>query len=250
MIEQVLGTAGCDVTLVANGQQALDTLAARTFDIVLMDVNMPVLNGVDAARLYRFASRGRVRTPIVALTADATDDARRRCLEAGMDECLTKPLDPRALLALITRLTSPEPLEGSATAPAELDGAPRRTKGATLDENALAMLDSLGGPDFAATIAEQFVADGRALMAEIRAAIRAADADAFGDRTHALRSAAANVGAQAVFQLCLGWRSATEAELREHGPAMARALSRELRRAEAALGARTATRGGRQVNQR
>ena len=109
VIERMLQTAGHAVTLVGNGEQALDALEADTFDVVLMDVNMPVMDGLDAVKLHRFATSGRDPTPFVALTADATDETRRQCDDAGVAAFLTKPVDMEELLALIDRLACPKP---------------------------------------------------------------------------------------------------------------------------------------------
>jgi CheY-like chemotaxis protein len=87
------------VTEVTTGNDAVKTMAAGSFDLLLTDVHMPGMDGVDAARAIRAheARDGRSRTPIVALTADALDDGRRACLDAGMDGFLTKPVDPAEL---------------------------------------------------------------------------------------------------------------------------------------------------------
>src|SRR5262245_2165551 len=114
VIAKILERAGHTMRLVDNGEGALDALEEGTFDIVLMDVNMPVMNGIEATKLYRFASLGAPHVPIVALTADATAEARTRCEEAGMDACLTKPIEPARLLDLIDGLVPQR--AGAATA--------------------------------------------------------------------------------------------------------------------------------------
>jgi two-component system sensor histidine kinase RpfC len=97
VIAKILDRAGHRVTLVDNGEAALDMLEMQEFDLVLMDVNMPVMNGIEATKLYRFAALGRPHVPVVALTADATEEVARRCEEAGMDACITKPIEPNRL---------------------------------------------------------------------------------------------------------------------------------------------------------
>ena len=101
VIAKILERAGHDVHLVDNGERALDALNERAIDVALMDVNMPVMNGIEATKLYRFASLGRKRVPIIALTADASPEMRRRCEDAGMDSCVTKPIEPARLLGII-----------------------------------------------------------------------------------------------------------------------------------------------------
>jgi CheY-like chemotaxis protein len=100
----LLTREGCSVEHVTGGEAALDAASRGGFDLVLMDVRMPGLSGVDAARALR--ERG-VKTPVVALTANAFEDDRRTCLAAGMDDFLVKPLSPEALRRALTRWTGP-----------------------------------------------------------------------------------------------------------------------------------------------
>ena len=104
VIGKILERAGHDFKIVANGEEFLDVLKVETFDIALLDLHMPVMGGVEAAKLSRFMSPGSPRMPIVALTADATPEARAECEEAGMDACLTKPIDTRKLFDLFEAL--------------------------------------------------------------------------------------------------------------------------------------------------
>jgi CheY-like chemotaxis protein len=104
----LLARLGHRPTLVANGAQAVESwLAARAagepYDLVLMDVHMPEMDGIEAARRIRAAetAAGGARTPIVALTANAFSDEREACLAAGMDAFLTKPLDRERLAELL-----------------------------------------------------------------------------------------------------------------------------------------------------
>jgi len=98
----LLKRQGCEVERVATGEEALAALARAGFDLVLMDVRMPGMDGLQATRIYR--TRGG-RTPVIALTANAFDEDRRACAEAGMDDFLTKPLDVAALRAAVARWT-------------------------------------------------------------------------------------------------------------------------------------------------
>jgi two-component system, cell cycle response regulator DivK len=97
-----LSRAGHVVTAVADGAAAVDAALASPPDIVLMDLSMPVMGGLDATRALRAAG---FASPVVALTAHAMDSAREACREAGCDGFATKPVDFVALLATITELT-------------------------------------------------------------------------------------------------------------------------------------------------
>ncbi|MEE4249565.1 MAG: ATP-binding protein, partial [Alcanivoracaceae bacterium] len=103
--EHMLTAAGVDVTCAGNGDEALQKLAAGRFDCVLMDVQMPVMDGLEAVRRYRESERlsGSGHLPIIALTANALIGERERCIEAGMDDYLAKPFQRRKLLTLLAR---------------------------------------------------------------------------------------------------------------------------------------------------
>jgi CheY-like chemotaxis protein len=109
VIKTLLGKHGVQMTLVGDGQQALDALtvdqSVKPFDLVLMDLQMPVLDGYSATRQLRAweAQTGRTRLPVVALTAGAFEDDRQHCLDAGMDAVLTKPLAMDQLQATLAR---------------------------------------------------------------------------------------------------------------------------------------------------
>jgi signal transduction histidine kinase/CheY-like chemotaxis protein len=101
----LLERAGHAVEVVADGVEALEAARQARHDLVLLDMRMPRLDGPGAARAIRALEGPARRVPIAALTADAGEDERQTCLQAGMDDFLTKPLDPRQLEALVTRLT-------------------------------------------------------------------------------------------------------------------------------------------------
>jgi CheY-like chemotaxis protein len=96
----LLRREGAEVCCVTSGEAALEAMAADAFDLVLMDVRMPGVGGIEAARRLRAR---RDETPIVALTADAFEDDRRACFDAGMDDFLVKPLSPEALRLALSR---------------------------------------------------------------------------------------------------------------------------------------------------
>jgi CheY-like chemotaxis protein len=102
LAKALLGREGCEVDHAIDGAEAISAVAVSTYDLILMDMRMPGLSGEDTARKLRAEG---LRTPIVALTANAFDDDRQACLAAGMDDFLVKPLSPDALRAALTRWT-------------------------------------------------------------------------------------------------------------------------------------------------
>lgn len=102
----LLEELGLQVELVSDGQQAVDAAARRRFDLILMDMQMPQLNGIEAARAIRRGGLNR-HTAIVALTANAFDEDRQRCLEAGMNDFIAKPISPQELPGRLLALLDP-----------------------------------------------------------------------------------------------------------------------------------------------
>lgn len=107
----MLGKLGCEVVVAAHGGEALEQLEQGTFDLVLMDCNMPVMDGYEASRRIRQSGRW-PDLPIVALTANAMPEERERCRAAGMNDYLAKPFRREELLALIDHWVPPAPAEG------------------------------------------------------------------------------------------------------------------------------------------
>lgn len=240
VIVKILERIGHKTTVVDNGEAALDALAERDFDLVLMDVNMPVMNGIEAAKLYRFAALGRKHVPIVALTADATTDVSARCAEAGIDACLSKPIEPARLVEAIERLTRSE---GEAAAvsmqeagePAPLQPETEPDVADAIDRQKLEELRRLGGAAFVDDLAMQFIDDSADVLAEVAAAVRSGDVQAFREQAHALRSGAANIGASGIYAMCLAWREVDAATLAGEGERFVRELEREFARVRVAL---------------
>jgi CheY-like chemotaxis protein len=100
-----LSPLGYILTEAQNGLEAIAIAATRPFDLILMDMQMPVMNGLDATVRIRDGDGPNRKTPIVALTADAFDDSRDAWIEAGADAFLTKPINPELLVSTVDRLT-------------------------------------------------------------------------------------------------------------------------------------------------
>jgi CheY-like chemotaxis protein len=95
---------GHRVDPVANGKEAIEALQRADYDVVLMDVHMPEMDGIEAAGRIRALPGRPAKTPIIAVTANIMDDDRKRCLAAGMDDFLSKPIAPDALFEVLVRV--------------------------------------------------------------------------------------------------------------------------------------------------
>ena len=107
VVEAMLGRLGCQVEVAPDGAAACDAAARGRYDLILMDCHMPVMDGFEATRRIREheAQRRAAHTPIVALTADALAGDRERCLQAGMDDYMTKPVSTATLASVVERWT-------------------------------------------------------------------------------------------------------------------------------------------------
>ncbi|TVR82932.1 MAG: response regulator [Rhodospirillales bacterium] len=106
--ERILQHAGHRPHMVADGEEALEALEESTFDLLIVDINMPGISGLDLIKLCRITRLGEPRLPIVALSADATPEMQAACIEAGADQYLTKPVEARKLLEVVASLAPPE----------------------------------------------------------------------------------------------------------------------------------------------
>ena len=89
-----------------DGQLALEHLRRNKYDLVFMDMHMPVMDGIEATSIWRSEENSSERTPIIALTANVSEVDRQKCLDAGMDEFLTKPVSPERLTGIVGRFTA------------------------------------------------------------------------------------------------------------------------------------------------
>jgi two-component system sensor histidine kinase/response regulator len=193
LASSILQGAGHNAILVVNGREAVDAVERERFDVVLMDVQMPVMGGFEATRLIREmeAGSGR-RMPIIAVTAHAMKGDKEACFEAGMDGFVPKPIQSAKLLEMLDRLgtgSMPETKARAATAGIGYSDA--------LDEVALMKLVE-GNRELAGELAELFLEDLEPRVTEITAAVAERDADRLRAGAHALRGSAGTLKAEIV----------------------------------------------------
>jgi len=192
MLVLLLERRGHVAAVASGGEEALERLGEEGVDLVFMDCQMPGLDGYETARRWRRREKGRAHVPIVAVTAHAMVGDRDKCLQAGMDDYLTKPLGADALDSTLVRWL------GAATSPAE--PAPRIDPGGAVD---LSVLAEDFPPDVARDLAERFLVDAAADVEAVTAARTAGDAAAAREAAHRLRSGCLAVGARALNEAAL-----------------------------------------------
>jgi len=191
----LLDRMGHSAHFVENGLEALQAVQEHDFDIVLMDVHMPVMDGIAATEAIRKLDTPLCTLPIVALTADAYADTRARCLSAGMDDVLVKPLGMPELEALFERRfgPGPSPATGQARATPHVD-----TGMTLLDPAVLARLIELMPRAEAARLYESLLTQAGDATERMRRALREADTDELRRVSHGLKGAALNLGLHAL----------------------------------------------------
>ncbi len=196
LARKLLENMGALVTLAETGEAAVAQLASTRFDIVLMDCQMPILDGYEATRKIRAGSAGEAAraVPIIALTANALSGDRERCLEAGMNEYLAKPIDPRALRTLLERLLKSGSGSAVVEAPLAVVDDSKTDPTALFDFGALR--NRLGGDDeFLCELIGVFVASMEERIIALLAAANRGQAASVTAEAHAIKGAASNIDA-------------------------------------------------------
>jgi CheY-like chemotaxis protein/HPt (histidine-containing phosphotransfer) domain-containing protein len=187
---RLLERLGFGADVVWNGREALEALERRRYDVVLMDVQMPELDGLDASRQICERWPAETRPRIIAMTANAMPEDREACLAAGMDDYVAKPIRPEELAKALKRV-QPRRADG------DDDGA-----GSAIDAAALANLRELGGDEFVAEVLDTFLGEAPGLVAALRIALDGNDADELRRAAHTLKSNGSTFGAAAFAELC------------------------------------------------
>lgn len=191
VVVRILRNGGHDVYAVENGRQALEAYERESFDAVLLDVQMVELDGVEVSRIIRSRERGTTRhIPIVASTALLREEEKRRCIEAGMDAFLAKPVEPDHLYDLLERVA------GDLTVSTGVPNPPQITHDdAALDREAL-FRRAEGDLALVAELARMFLEDYPKTMNELHDAVLARDGDRVRRLLHRLSGSLETLGAQ------------------------------------------------------
>jgi len=194
VIARILERAGHHSRLVNNGQELLEALEHRSYDVIIVDMQMPEVGGLEAYKLYRFAHPGDDATPFIMVTANASSEARRACKDVGIQYFLTKPVSSVKLLDAISRATA---LNSDATADStgEEPADPNTENEPILDYGLVREVIELA-PDgeFLNRLLRNLEHDGTRLIAGMRAAINSRDSIEFRQLAHALKGSAINLG--------------------------------------------------------
>jgi CheY-like chemotaxis protein/HPt (histidine-containing phosphotransfer) domain-containing protein len=237
----MLEGAGLSLDLVESGLQAVEAVRSTDYDLILMDWQMPGMDGLEAAEMIRReeAGRARRRVPIVALTAHATKEDEARCLSAGMDGFLTKPFSEAQLSSLLKQWL-PRNQSGSDTTGTQrpFPSAPPAATD-TIDPGALEKLRALQRPgqqDILAKIVAAYLHDSPTTISAIRHAVMQRDFQPLFQGAHRLKSSSAFLGAARLVELCARLETIGAAGQGDDLPSLVAGLEAEYERVVKALG--------------
>ncbi len=218
----LLGRLGQQADVVENGREALEALEREPYDVVLMDVQMPELDGLEATRRIRdrFGPDG---PTIIAMTANAMEGDREKCLAAGMDDYLSKPIRPDDLERALARCRP--------------RGAHEALDHETLDRLASSLGGGDAGREAVAELVDAFLDDGAVQMATLRGAVERGDSEEAHRAAHTLKSNGATFGAQPFSELCRELEALGRRGELEPAPALVERAEEEWGRVREALGA-------------
>ena len=210
----VLNGMGLRADAVSNGAEALAALNAAPYDLVLMDVHMPEVDGLEATRRIRDAESGSAtefRLPVIALTASAMREDRENCLQAGMDDFVSKPLARRALAEVLARWLPSEGGDSENTTTASDDASPAVSASSIFDMAELLdrMADDRG---LAEEILDSFLQEMPQQIQRLKTCVEAGQTNEVAESAHSIRGASASVSGKALQSLALEIEQAARTE--------------------------------------
>jgi two-component system sensor histidine kinase/response regulator len=197
----MLENLGYRADVAANGKEAVDSISRISYSAVLMDVQMPEMDGYEATAAIRKSEEGaRRRTPVIAMTANAMKGDREKALQAGMDDYIPKPVKLEELEVILAHWVSPEQ-EHASTGDSHKAITPQESE-EFLDRQVIANLRELGGPEMLSELAEMFLEELRSAMDSLKRAVEEGDAQAVERTAHTLKGSSGNMGARKIAWLC------------------------------------------------
>jgi two-component system sensor histidine kinase RpfC len=225
----LLESAGYRVVTAADGDEALDRLAAQDFAVVLLDLHMPGMSGLDVLKAYRFMSKPETRAKVVMLSADTTPKLMQESIDAGANAYLMKPIDREKLLRTLLSVVDGKGQGARLTD----DESPTED---VLDAGLLNRLAELSpSAGFMQNLINGFIGEADDLMTRIDAAVAEHNFKAFADNVHALKGSAGNIGAVELFRECSRLKGVSEEVMVDKGSRLIAPVQASLERTRQAL---------------
>ncbi len=231
---EILEDMGCGVDIAVDGKEALEKLELSPYDAVLMDCQMPEMDGFEAtARIRKREEEGGAHIPIIAMTANAMQGDRERCLAAGMDDYIAKPVDPGKIKACLLRWVQGV-VEPAPSAPSE---APPSSESRLEPEPLRMMMDlqNSSGSNLLEKALDRFFTETPQRISVMREALAQSDSNELEHVAHALRGSSATLGATGMSELCENLEAQAEEKKLENAAALIENLEKEYKLVKAEL---------------
>ncbi|MFH2005538.1 MAG: ATP-binding protein [bacterium] len=243
----ILGRLGYRADVAANGLEVLDALQRQTYDVILMDVQMPEMDGLEASRIIVETYPADRRPRIIAMTAGALSEDRERCQAAGMDDFVSKPVRVEELTEALRRCervsggsdgAAEAGADDAAAAPPAAAPGPHAARAAPADPVPpvnLAHLNALGPPDLVRELIQIYLEDAPDLLRGVQQAVEATDATAVQRAAHGLKGCCANLGIERLAELSFTLERAGQAAVLDDVAEMLHELESEFDRVKSYL---------------
>ncbi|MCG7990330.1 MAG: ATP-binding protein [Candidatus Thiodiazotropha lotti] len=220
VVKKILELQGHQIEVVSHGQEAIELLKSETFDLAILDLQMPDIGGIDIIKAYRLMQKQGAAIPFVILTANATREAAEECEAIGVEAYLTKPVRSAHLLDVVKGILGGDSTEVITDTIVDLPirAANQEKSGRILDVNTLQGLERLSkDPEFMSHLADSFLHDSEALMTAMHQAIELHDVRGYKDCAHALADNASGIGAYSLMTICASASRIEQPELNDQG---------------------------------
>ena len=240
VLRKILEDSEHKVTIVDNGEKVLDALEEEDFDLVILDMHMPIMDGVEAAKIIRFTRAGKKHLPVIMLTADVTVESIQTCKDAKIDIHLTKPIEPQILLNTISSLyeRKKEISLQEAKPSLKLVNHPSLENIPLVDDQTLSTLSSMASnEDFLTDLIKGYLHDSKELIAKIELSVASMQYESVSDLSHAMDGSSRSIGAMQIAFLARTIHDLTLSERRTTIPGQIQKLHIALEQTSAAFNA-------------
>lgn len=222
VLQKILERAGHRCTLAKDGEEALDLIEKKEFDAIVLDMNMPIMTGLDVARTYCVMRSPLLRAPMIMFSANVTLDAKQESLEAGADEFLSKPIQIELFLKTLDRLVAQYKSSGPISPSPSSTPKKRRLKLIRADEpnlnaKTLEDLEKISrDPNFLDELIVEFIEENRKMIPRFEKALLWMRYEEIKEILHALKGSAVSIGAVTLTMTCKRIEKMTQAEMENH----------------------------------
>ncbi|MCG7922450.1 MAG: ATP-binding protein [Candidatus Thiodiazotropha lotti] len=220
VVKKILELQGHQIEVVSHGQDAIELLKNETFDLSILDLQMPDIGGVDIIKAYRLMEKQGPAIPFIILTANATREAAEECEAIGVEAYLTKPVRSAHLLDVVKEILGGDSTEVITDTIIDFPvrAANQEKSGRILDVTTLKGLEKLSkDPEFMSHLADSFLHDSEALLTSMHQAIELHDVRRYKDCAHALADNASGIGAYSLMTICASASRIEQPELNDQG---------------------------------